>query len=182
MPGTCEGLPISARSCYPAVCRLQRGLRYFLSSDPHHNLRPGPGECPCSPILRIRKLRPREKTSKGVTSCTGTQVSWWSFAFPNSPPPALTTQSSMASKAGVSSSSWRGEPARVGFLPGHRAAWLHPPVCREHRAAASSRGSTRWRGGTQQCRASYPISGPQLLVCKMGLIIPSLGRGLAIYM
>ena len=168
MPGTCEDLPISAHGCYPAVCTLQSGLRYFLSSDPHHNLRPGPGECPCSPILRIKKLRAREKTSEGVTFCIGTQVSWWSFAFPNSPPAGLTTQSSMASKAGVSSSSWCGQPARVGFLPVHRAAWPHPPVCWEHRAAASPRGSARWRGGPSNAGLVIPSLGLSSLFVKRG--------------
>lgn len=65
---------------------------------------------------------------------------------------------------------------QCGLLPDHRTAWARRSV---------HRGSTRWRpgvGGSRQPRASYAISRPQFLVCKMGLIIPSLVRGLAIYM
>ncbi|XP_047598104.1 tetraspanin-11 isoform X1 [Lutra lutra] len=98
------------------------------------------------------------------------------------PPPPHPSREFHGKQSRGCSSSWRAEPALVRLLPDHRAARPRPPVCPGDLAAASPSGLYPLEGGTRQPGTGYSISGPQVLICKMGLIIPSLVRGLAIYM
>lgn len=187
MPGTREGLPISAHGYCPAICRPQSGLRYFQSSDPHRILRPRTQRVSAFSHFTDQKVETQRKNFPRVSHPEQAPRSpgSWSFAFPSSfqplPHPAP-AESSMESKAGAVAA------AGVENLPGWGSSqittWLsHVCLCAPgDLAAASPPGLYPLEGGTQQPGAGYSISGPQVLVCKMGLIIPSLVRGLAIYM